>query len=90
MHILTAIPNGFFRRSEKANTLPRENLEAKTVFGADIVDRFTWKDLLDSYTCTECGRCQLVCPACETGKPLNPRQVMHQIKTNLTKNASRL
>ena len=90
MHILTVIPNVFLSRLTRPNTMPRENFEAKTVFGAGVVNRFAWKDLLDTYTCTECGRCQNVCPASGTGKPLNPRLVMHQIKTNLIKNASKL
>ena len=55
-------------------------------FGVETIDHFTWKDLFDSYACTECGRCQNVCPATSTGKPLNPRQVIHDIKINLLTN----
>jgi Fe-S oxidoreductase len=45
---------------------------------------------LDSFSCTECGRCQKVCPASITGKPLNPRAVVHDIKVNLLENGSLL
>ena len=90
MHILTAIPNCFFRRMEKPNTQPREEFKIGATFGVDRVDRFTWKDLLDSFSCTECGRCQKVCPASITGKPLNPRAVVHDIKVNLLENGSLL
>jgi Fe-S oxidoreductase len=59
-------------------------------FGASRLDDLTWKDLFDSLSCTECGRCQDACPAASTGKPLNPRQVVHDIKINLLANAPRL
>ncbi|MDO9068895.1 MAG: heterodisulfide reductase-related iron-sulfur binding cluster, partial [Deltaproteobacteria bacterium] len=90
MHILTAIPNCFFRRLEKPNTQPRENFAIGNSFGISQVDRYSWKDLLDSFACTECGRCQNVCPASITGKPLNPRGVIHDIKVNLLNNADQL
>ncbi|MBC7962066.1 MAG: 4Fe-4S dicluster domain-containing protein [Steroidobacteraceae bacterium] len=90
MHILTAIPNCFFRRLEKPNTVPREDFTAGNSFGVAQVDRYSWKDLLDSFSCTECGRCQKACPASITGKPLNPRAVVHDIKVNLLENGSLL
>ncbi len=85
MHILTAIPNCFFKSLEKPNTQPREEFVKGGRFGAGSVDQLAWKDLLDGFSCTECGRCQSVCPAAITGKPLNPRQVVHDIKINLLK-----
>jgi len=90
MHILTAIPNCFFRRLDKPNTQPREEFATGKSFGINQVDRYSWKDLLDSFSCTECGRCQNVCPADITGKPLNPRGVIHDIKVNLLHNGSQL
>ena len=90
MHILTAIPNCLFHRLEKPNTQPRENFTSGNTFGIDRVDRYSWKDLLDSFSCTECGRCQKVCPASITGKPLNPRAVIHDIKINLLENGTAL
>ena len=83
MHILTAIPNSFFGSFEKPNTQPREEFVKGGHYGVASVDRFSWKDLLDGFSCTECGRCQDACPAACTGKSLNPRQVIHAIKTNL-------
>jgi Fe-S oxidoreductase len=52
-------------------------------FGVSKVFQFTWKDLLDFYSCTECGRCQACCPAHSTGKALNPKQLVHVGKRNL-------
>jgi len=86
MHILSSIPSCYFRRFGKANTLPLETFVKGNKFGVDTVDKFTWKDLFDSYACTECGRCQNVCPAANTAKPLNPRQVIHDLKINLLTN----
>jgi Fe-S oxidoreductase len=83
MHILTAIPNVFLRSLEKSNCQPREEFQEGNAYGATSVDRLSWKDLLDSFSCTECGRCQNSCPAASTGKALNPRMVIHAIKENL-------
>jgi Fe-S oxidoreductase len=83
MHILTAIPNVFFRSLEQTNTQPREEFVEGASFGANSVSQLSWKDLLDSFSCTECGRCQNVCPAASTGKSLNPRLMVHAIKENL-------
>ncbi|MDP3062033.1 MAG: (Fe-S)-binding protein, partial [Chloroflexota bacterium] len=86
MHILTAIPNCFFRSLEKVNTQPREVFEKGNTFGVGQVDQFTWKALFDSYSCTECGRCADACPATFTGKSLDPQLVIHAIKVNLLTN----
>jgi Fe-S oxidoreductase len=45
-------------------------------FGAKDVTDLTWKNLLEAYTCTECGRCTSSCPANQTGKKLSPRKIM--------------
>ncbi|MCU0450219.1 MAG: (Fe-S)-binding protein [Bernardetiaceae bacterium] len=50
--------------------------EAPARFGAKDVTDLTWKNLLDAYTCTECGRCSAACPANLTGKLLSPRKIM--------------
>src|SRR5690554_133039 len=53
-----------------------EETEGPLRFGAKDVSDLTWKNLLDAYTCTECGRCTSVCPANMTGKLLSPRKIM--------------
>lgn len=53
-------------------------------FGAKDVTDLTWKNLLDSYTCTECGRCTSSCPANITGKMLSPRKIMMDTRDRLT------
>jgi len=86
LHVLTAIPNCFFKRLGRPNTQPREEFTDGGSFGVGQVDQFSWKELFDSLSCTECGRCQDVCPAAATGKPLIPKDVIHHLKVNLLAN----
>jgi len=51
-----------------------------TKFGKDEMRDLSWKQLLDHYACTECGRCQNECPAYATGKPLSPYMLVHHVK----------
>ncbi|NGM62110.1 (Fe-S)-binding protein [Sphingobacterium sp. SGG-5] len=52
-------------------------------FGVKDIHDLTWKNLLDAYTCTECGRCTAVCPANITGKILSPRKIMMDTRDRL-------
>lgn len=58
------------------NAVTPDNYESPLGFGAKDVTDLTWKNLMDAYSCTECGRCTSVCPANITGKLLSPRKVM--------------
>ena len=62
---------------------PDANAEPPGRFGAKDVMDLTWKQLMDSYTCTECGRCTSVCPANQTGKKLSPRKIMMDTRDRL-------
>lgn len=53
-------------------------------FGAKDISDLTWKNLMDAYTCTECGRCTSVCPANITGKLLSPRKIMMDTRDRAT------
>jgi heterodisulfide reductase subunit C len=55
---------------------PTGTSEAPAKFGAKDVTDLSWKNLLDAYSCTECGRCSAACPATQTGKLLSPRKIM--------------
>lgn len=90
LHILTSIPNIFLRSFSIVNTVPREEFKRGKTFGVSVVDEFTWKDLLDFTSCTECGRCSSNCPATLTQKPLNPRLVIRDGKLNLFENGYKL
>ncbi len=54
--------------------------EEELFFGANDVSSLSWKNVLDAYTCTECGRCTSVCPANITGKKLSPRKIMMDVR----------
>ncbi len=83
-HVFTAIPNVFFQDLKPRgalNPIDFENIpDDIDHFGAGKLEDFTWKDILDSYTCTECGRCTDNCPAWHTEKPLSPREIVVKIR----------
>lgn len=60
-----------------------EGYEPPTSFGVKDVFDLSWKNLLDAYTCTECGRCTSECPANQTGKLLSPRKIMMDTRDRL-------
>jgi Fe-S oxidoreductase len=77
LHIVTAFFNVYFRKLAPRGELPAMDLEAEdATFGLRTLQDLGWKDLLDGFTCTECGRCTDACPANMTGKPLNPREMI--------------
>jgi len=97
MHIFVAPFNvAFSRRPRALGSLDRtpdmdmENIEEDTVFGVGWMEQFTWKQRLDFITCTECGRCQSVCPAWTTGKPLSPKLVIMGLRDNMFASANRI
>jgi Fe-S oxidoreductase len=61
--------------------------EAPARFGVRDVTDLTWKQLLEAYTCTECGRCSSVCPANLTGKKLSPRKIMMDTRDRMEERA---
>jgi Fe-S oxidoreductase len=89
-HIITGLPNTFFRKLEPLGALSKQDLETATSFGTSHIDQFTWKQVLDMYTCTECGRCSSNCPATMTGKPLAPRQFLLDLRDYLYDNQEKL
>ena len=84
-HVLTVAPQILTRRLEPTGVLApivdmEKRMEAGEAFGAGKLTDFNWKQLLDSYSCTECGRCTAACPANLTGKLLSPKQVIVDIR----------
>jgi Fe-S oxidoreductase/nitrate reductase gamma subunit len=81
LHIVTGFPNIYLRKLAPRGELPAMDLEAEgATFGLRTLQDLGWKDLLDGFTCTECGRCQEACPANFTGKPLNPKALIMGIR----------
>jgi len=101
------IPKGEMRNMENVEKevqyllhpeLAPANVEGQTQnesFGAKDIFDLKWKNLMDAYTCTECGRCTAACPANLTGKILSPRKIMmdtrdrmHDVRNNIITNGS--
>lgn len=82
LHVLSSIPNVYFASLAPRGALVPINLadETLTKYGATDIDDLTWKQLLNGYTCTECGRCSSVCPAHTTGKTLNPKKIITDVR----------
>ena len=92
LHVLTSLINTFFSNTSGPGTrgvMRPMDLEAEdvAVFGASDVEHLTWKNLLDGFSCTECGRCTSVCPANLTGKPLSPRKIIVDTRSRLMEKA---
>ena len=81
LHIATSFFNIYFRKLRPRGELPQMDLENEdATFGLRTLADLGWNDLLDGFTCTECGRCQQACPAWSTGKPLNPKHFIMGIR----------
>jgi len=90
LHIFIAPINVLTKREPKAlgplaTTPDLESLmeEEEPVIGVGKVEHFSWKNMLDFATCTECGRCQSQCPAWNTGKPLSPKLLIMDLRDHL-------
>jgi len=83
-HVYSSVPNVFLSNGFP-NKLESINFEDEKIeqYGVTDVQDFSWKTLLDSLTCTHCGRCTVVCPANITGKPLDPRDIMVNIRARM-------
>jgi Fe-S oxidoreductase len=89
LHVLSSIPNVFLSDLTPKGALQPINLadETLTRYGAADIEDFTWKQLLDGYTCTECGRCTASCPANATGKLLSPKKIMVDLRARTLEKA---
>lgn len=82
-HIVTSVPAVFLRDLTPPGRLPKSP-EFDGKVGVSTVNQFRWRQMLDFYTCTECGRCQDVCPAYNSGLPLSPKLLMMNLREHLT------
>ncbi|MDJ0785007.1 MAG: (Fe-S)-binding protein [Desulfosarcinaceae bacterium] len=78
-HVITSLFNVFFMRVQRGNVKPVQHgvsdaqLDDLESFGVKKLEDFTWKHMLDFYSCADCGRCSDQCPANAVGRPLSPR-----------------
>jgi Fe-S oxidoreductase/nitrate reductase gamma subunit len=91
LHVITSLINVYFSNTSgpgQKGVMRPMDLEADVEqFGASDVDHLSWKNLLDGYSCTECGRCTAACPANITGKPLSPRKIVINTRQRLMEKA---
>jgi Fe-S oxidoreductase len=85
LHLLAAAPNVFLKPLQREKAIVRTDIEneALETFGLGKVSELNWKNVLNLYACTECGRCEEQCPASNTDKPLSPKKVVHDYKVDL-------
>ena len=83
-HIITALPNIFLRKLSKGSVKPArwgiDDFDELETLGVEGLEDFTWKHLLDFFTCTECGRCSDNCPANAIGRPLSPKMLTIKLR----------
>jgi len=78
-HVITSLFNVYFMKLDKGTVkpvrwgVPDEKLDDLKSFGVKVYEDFTWKHMLDFYSCVDCGRCSDNCPANAAGRPLSPR-----------------
>jgi Fe-S oxidoreductase len=88
LHVIVSLPNVYLSNTSgpgQPGVMRAMDLEAEGAeqFGASDVTHLTWKNLLDGYSCTECGRCTAACPANITGKVLSPRKIIVNTRQRL-------
>ncbi len=91
LHVVSSLINVWFSNTSgpgQPGVMRAMDLDAEVEqFGASDVDHLSWKNLLDGYSCTECGRCTAACPANITGKPLSPRKIVVDTRRRLMEKA---
>jgi Fe-S oxidoreductase len=91
LHIIVAAFNVYFGRTGARGRLEKIDFEVpeqEVRFGSAKAGDMTWKQMLDTVSCTECGRCQDVCPAYATGKALSPKLLIMAMRDNLLSGSS--
>ena len=98
MHLVMAVPNVFFHDVEPpgkmrplavgddGKAVSLEDLDIDS-FGVSTYTQYTWRQLIDGWSCTSCARCQDVCPAYASGKGLNPMEVIHDVRNYANEHA---
>jgi len=83
LHVIASIFNILFQSLPPKGTLQPIDLKSVKTPGAEKINDLTWKQILDLYACVSCGQCQDVCPATNSGKPLNPKSLIQDLKSHL-------
>ncbi|MCA9692688.1 MAG: (Fe-S)-binding protein, partial [Myxococcales bacterium] len=101
IHVLGSAPNILLRNQGQRGVMPKAQLfdgdpddeNAEPLFenwGVGKIEQFSWKSLIDNYSCTECARCTSYCPAFATEKPLSPMHLIHDLKDEMKARGGKL
>jgi Fe-S oxidoreductase len=96
LHIITSFFNVFLTKTKPMGKLTPLRIDLESMgedeasAGAATVEDLTQKEILDTFTCTECGRCQNVCPSWNTGKPLSPKLIIMNIRDHVFEQGDRI
>jgi Fe-S oxidoreductase len=94
LHIITSSINVFLTKTKPMGKLTTLDIDLERMdearLGAATVEDLTQKQILDTFTCTECGRCQEVCPAWNTGKPLSPKLLIMNLRDHVFEQGDRI
>ncbi len=92
LHLLAAVPNVVLKPTAVEKSIIKTDIEDEHVetFGLGFINELSWKQVLDLYSCTQCGRCEEQCPAARSGKSLSPCAFIFGVKTELFENAPAL
>jgi Fe-S oxidoreductase len=90
IHVLGSGPNILLRDQGQRMVMPKIELDNPDNWGVGRLEDFTWKSLLDNYSCTECARCTTYCPAFATDKPLSPMHLIHDLKAEMKERGFRV
>jgi Fe-S oxidoreductase len=94
LHIITSSINVFLTKTKPMGKLTTLDIDLERMdearLGAATVEDLTQKQILDTFTCTECGRCQSVCPAWNTGKPLSPKLLVMNLRDHVFEQGDRI
>jgi Fe-S oxidoreductase len=85
LHMFVGPINILFRNHKSNGIIRPIDIENAESFGVTTLKDFRWKDLLDGFACIDCGRCEDYCPASKSGKPLNPKEIILNMRDNLMK-----
>jgi Fe-S oxidoreductase len=90
-HVITSIPNTFFAKLDPPGAVaPIKDIENQETFGTSRIKELTWKQIFDGYSCTECGRCTVNCPAVASKKELSPKKLICDLRDHVKKHEDAL
>ena len=90
LHMIAGPMNIFFKNDKSPGIIKPLDIENAESFGIAKYSDFTWKDLFDGFACVDCGRCEDYCPAAETEKILNPKQLILNLRDGLLKDGKEI